>query len=164
MADAPKTESSSSWGVFEIGIVVLIVVALLSKGNISQDTNQPTTINNNSTETSQEGYFCGLQVTSPAKNAIVTNSFTLRGITEGCYWNVREGAILSYQVIDDAGVPVSALVQVTKTSDAFPYVFEEMVTLTTTPSARSGFIVLIAPNPDTNNQTVSVRIPIRFQK
>lgn len=164
MPDAPKTESSSSWGAFEIGIVVLIVVALLSRNTISENTKTSEGQTPDSVIGTTEDYSCGLQVTSPARNARISNSFTLRGITEGCYWNTKEGVVLSYQVIDAEGTPVSDFKIVRQTGDIFPYVFEENVTLTTTPKTKNGFIVFLAPYPTTDNQTVSVRIPIRFQE
>jgi hypothetical protein len=165
MADAPKNEAtSSSWGAFEIGIAVLIIVALLSRNTVSENTKTSEVQTADLAIDTTEDYTCGLQVTSPARNAEVGSTFTLRGVTEGCYWDIKEGVVLSYQVIDAQGTPVSDFKIVRQTFDVFPYIFEENVVFTTTPKTKSGFIVLLAPHPTTDNQTVSVRIPIRFKK
>jgi hypothetical protein len=166
MADAPKTESSSSWGALEIGIVVLIIVAILSRDNVqnsSGNTNEELPAGSIS---EQVDYSCGLQVTSPARNSSVNASFTLRGITEGCYWVPKNGVVLSYQVIDGQGAPVSDFKTIMQNPSApvIPFVFEESVVLTNTPKTKEGTIIFTAPALSTENQSVTVRIPIRFEK
>lgn len=166
MADAPKTESGSGWGAFEIGIVVLIIVALLSRGdNRASETIQP---ENTNPVVEDNRYSLGIQITSPTTNTIVGSTFTLRGIVEGGYWNPNssDGVIASYQVIDAEGVPLSDFKTIKKDSAVYTpsYVFEDTVVLTRIPKTKTGTIVLLSSTPDAENQTVSVRIPIRFQK
>lgn len=167
MADAPKTEApSSSWGALEIGIVVLIVVALLSKDSIQNSSGNTNEDLSRGITADQVDYSCGLQVTSPARNSVVSTSFTLRGITEGCYWVPKNGVVLSYQVIDGQGTAVSDFKTITQDPSVLviPFVFEESVILTNTPKTKEGFIIFTAPALSTENQSVTVRIPIRFEK
>jgi len=166
MADAPKTEGGSGWGAFEIGIVVLIIVALLSRGdNRTSETTQP---ENTNPAVEDNRYSLGIQITSPNRNTLVGSTFTLRGIVEGGYWNPNplDGIVASYQVIDAEGVPLSDFKTIKKDSTVYTssYVFEDTVVLTRTPKTKTGTIVLLSSTPDAENQTVSVRIPIRFQK
>ena len=167
MADAPKAESSSGWGAFEIGIVVLIVIALLSK---LDDKNSPTTQTDtqDTALVSDAQYALGIQITSPSKNERIGTTFTLRGVIEGGYWNPNptDGVVLSYQVIDSQGTPVSTLRSIVKNPAIYnsSYVFEDTGTLSGRPATQTGFVVLVSPSPDSGNQTVSIRIPIRFEK
>lgn len=159
MADAPKSEGSS-WGAFEIGIIILIVLALFSRNSVENSTSKKI---DSGGVIEEANYFCGLQVTSPTQNTVVSSSFTLRGIIEGCYWNIKDGKVISYQVIDDEGSPVSDFVVVKQKTEIFPYVFEETISLSVTPKTSKGYLLLISPSPDSENKTVSVRIPIRFK-
>lgn len=166
MADAPKTESSSGWGAFEIGLVVIIVIALLTKGGALDTSNSSDDQNTTQTQ-QQDTYADGIQITSPARKAVVGKNFTLRGVIDGGYWNPNpaDGNLLSYQVIDDQGVPLSEFKTIKKdpTLTHASYVFEENVTLTNQPKTKTGMIIFVSPTVDANNQTVSLRFPIRFE-
>lgn len=164
MADAPKSGGGiSEWGTFEIVLVVLLAIGLLSRlggGPVTPGNTTPTAVK--APDTSKAN--CGLVIARPHSLERVDSFVTLLGTVGSCNWLVYDNIALNAQVIDVKGLPISAYVAVpanSKNTDG-TVSFNASIRLTTIPATKTGYLILI-PSSHTDDTTVqSVRIPLTF--
>ncbi len=160
MADAGG--GGSNWEPFEIIIVVILVIGL-----ISQFTGKPLTSpatpatevsQNDTTNPSQSD--CGLIIARPHSLESVSGFVTLVGTTEGCEWASNELVALYAQIVDARGTPVSAYMTVVPTSfNDGVATFNDAISITKTPAKGTGYLILISPS----STSTTYRIPLRFK-
>lgn len=164
MADAPSG-GGSSWGPFEIVLVLLLAIGLLS--NIGNKNKTPTV----TTETENTVLApiddsvnrCGLSITSPLSLEKVYNNVRLSGSVNGCNWNIDGKIALYAQIITATGKPVSDYVSVEENGSSFlNYVFDTTIYLNG-PQKGTGYLILV-PAVQKGEQTATVRIPLTFVK
>jgi hypothetical protein len=161
MADAPSG-GGSSWGPFEVLLILLLAIGLLSnisgKSNTLSTTN-PKNENIHTVDTSANR--CGLSVTAPLSLERVYGSVRLSGSVNGCNWKPDGNTALFAQVINGAGVPVSDFTPVINNGTNFINTsFDTTIYLNTNPSG-TGYLILIPAIQDPN-RPITVRIPLRF--
>ncbi len=166
MADAPKEGGGSSWGPFEIGVIILLLIALT--GSIEKgEPYKPLATKPASEviEKKQPAHSCGISVTSPSSNEYLSGgAVLLRGITDGCLWKPDGSTILFVQVINAYGAPLSDYIKIESEYKEvpIPYVFEKNILLFSEKKTKTGTVILVAPHPDEDGTTVTLRIPVRF--
>ncbi len=157
----------SSWSPVEIIIVLILVVALLSRlsgKEITPITEVPQAANA-PTSASQTGAAvgCTVRVSKPKPLEIVTGDFIdIQGAAVGCGSIV--GTNFSAVVVNETGAAVSALTTVPLTysdiENNLP--FQVAVSFTTKPTTATGYLV-ITPASAVDGSITGVRIPIRFK-
>ncbi len=163
MADAPS--GGSSWGAFEVVLVCLLVIAILSNigkgGGMSQTSfggggNTSTTEPLNSSDDS-----CGISVTNPLSFTKVSNSVRISGLLTGCNWNASGPVALYAQVVDGKGKPLSEYTPVTNDNrDLINVSFDTSIFLYRQ-ATGSGYLILIPATP-LSGKSISYRIPLTF--
>lgn len=162
MADAGGG-GGNTWGTFEIIIVILLAIGLLSQlmgKPISSPGDSSSTVTQSDTvDTAQPA--CGLAVSRPHSLESIYGFVTLIGRTEGCEWLSTDRIALYAQVVDARGKPVSDYTTVPPTSfdgDAIA-TFNTTINITATPAKGNGYLILISPS----SSSTTYRIPLRFK-
>ncbi len=163
MADAPAG-GGSSWGPFEVVLVLLLAIAILS----NLGTNNKTTVVETPVKKTivapldDSANRCGLSIVAPLSAQKVYDSVRLKGSINGCNWKPDGQTALFAQIINGAGVPVSDFTPVMNNgSDFINTAFDTTVYLTTVQPSGTGYLLLI-PAVQQSDKTITVRIPIRF--
>jgi hypothetical protein len=163
MADAPSS-GGSHWGPFEILLVVLLSIGLLSaltnkgKGTPVFDLGEgkDTTTTREDTSTNS----CGLAIVTPLSLARISTEIHLSGYVHGCNWTPKDGIALYAQVINASGMPVSDYVAVPDAQTDILYTAFDTTIQITQETTGSGYLILIPATPTT--KSISVRIPLQF--
>lgn len=162
MADAAPSGGGSSWGPFEIVLVLVLALGVLNA--ISGKNTSPVITPDSSKELvglSEKDKRCGLSVTSPVSLEKVSNSIALAGSVSGCRWNSSEDIALYAQVITGGGVPISDYTAVIiNNTDVNKKTFNMAISLNNAPTSGTGYVLLLPAVSE--KEAVSVRIPIRF--
>ncbi len=157
----------SSWSPIEIIIVLILVIALLSRlsgkevtpiTQVPQAANAPTI-----TEQTGATVGCTVRVSKPKPLEVVTGDFVdIQGAAVGCGSIV--GTNFSAVVVNEAGAAMSALttVPLTYTDVENNLPFQVPVSFTTKPTTATGYIV-ITPASAIDGSITGVRVPIRFK-
>ncbi len=163
MAD-DKGGSSKTWEPFEVVLVLLLAIGLLSK--IQTKTTGQTTTSSEKTKTTvvnkTPDTSCGLTILHPHSLEKIHTEVPLSGSTVGCNWKSTDTIALYAQVIDANGKPVSDYVTVVPTEvvgdttsfDTTIYLFDQ-------PSSGKGYIILIPAVPS-GDHSITYRIPVTF--
>ncbi len=167
MADAPSG-GGSGWGAFEIALLVLLVIGLLSRLNgdpIAVDTSTPAKTQTIESVQDDTTARCGLLVSRPHSLESVNGFVALMGTVGTCNWVVDNGTALYAQVIDFKGVPVSSYTAVSAGIAAIDGTapFTASIPFTVTPTTTKGYIILL-PAKQVTSDAVTIRIPLTFQK
>lgn len=157
MADAPS--GNSSWGAFEIILVCLLVLAILSNIGRGGSSYKPPLASENPSENlsiNNNESACGISITNPISYTKVTNTVRLSGLTTGCNWAPKESIALYAQVIDAKGKPLSEYTPVLNTNtDFFNVSFDTSIPLYRQ-TTGNGYLLLIPAN----GKPLSYRIPL----
>lgn len=163
MADAPS--GGGTWEPFEIIIVVILLIGLLSRLDTSSDTKKaPTTTKPKAEVVSKapDPNACGLTLSRPHSLEKPTTVVTLIGSTAGCNWTSTSDVALYAQVVDARGMPVSAYTTVPVASSGVNTAyFDTSISLTDIPAKGTGYLILIPATTDPTHP-ISVRIPLKF--
>jgi hypothetical protein len=166
MADAPKT-GGGGWTALEIIVVLILAIGLLDR--ISGKPITPLFDSSSTKPASQKpaldytNPYCGLSISSPKSNALVTTSIALVGTVHGCNWLPNGTVALNAQVIDANGLPLTDYLNIpstTKTDTATN--FASVIALTAPSPTHSGYLILIPATPKQIGESTSVRIPLQF--
>jgi hypothetical protein len=156
--------------VLIIGIgIILVFVALgifqpLSTGIMNTSSQKISDVDTTDGRGTQHQYTdgCGIQITSPRYNQIVSNSITITGFVNGCDWTVHEGSAGYVQLLDGTGAFISELTPLAVQSEFLPIQFQTTLTRTSVPRGAAGLIVFYSI-PDENGKYVSEKFPVRFK-
>lgn len=161
MAD-DKGGGGSSWGAFEIVLGIILLIGLLDRLS-----NRFPGIIKQSSSTDTVGYAdasCGLSVTTPTANQTVGRDVSITGISGTCNWEPLGAIALFAQVVDARGNPLSQYtpIQVDGDMSALGKVeFSGTVAVTDIAKTKTGYVFLV-PAQQTSEESVSVRIPVKF--
>lgn len=165
MADAPSG-GGSSWGPFEILLLVLLGIGLLSalankgKGTPVFDLGEGKKTTDTSVQVDTSTNACGLAIVTPLSLARVSTEVHLSGYVNGCNWTPKDGVALYAQVINASGMPVSDYTPVLDTQTDILYTAFDTTLFITTVSTGSGYILLTPATPTA--KPISIRIPLQF--
>lgn len=163
MADAPA--GGSSWGPFEVVLVLLLVIAIFSnlgsnKTKTVLPVKEPKKVTITPVDTSANK--CGLSITAPLSLEKVYDSVHLSGSVNGCKWNPDGDTALFAQVINGSGVPVSEFTAVTNNNSNFLNTsFDTTIQLNGNQIPGTGYLILI-PAIQQGTNPITVRVPLRF--
>lgn len=165
---ADEKGGGKSWEPFEVVLVILLAIGLLTKLQTSSTPSSKSSTHSSTAKkesvTKPTTSACGIQVTRPHPLEQVTTFVTLVGTIEGCDWVPTSSVALYAQVIDGLGRPVSEYVSVPPASaDGAGTTFSTSIPLTSAPSAGTGTVILIPAQSGTDTST-TVRIPITFAR
>ncbi len=163
MADAPSG-GGTNWGPFEVVLVLLLVIAILSNLGTSKKTPEVVTPVKKTViaPLDDSSNRCGLSIKAPLSAQKVNTSVRLIGSINGCNWKPDGETALFAQVINGAGVPVSDFTPVLNNGgDFINTAFDTTIYLTGAQPSGTGYLLLI-PAIQQSNKTITVRIPIRF--
>ncbi|HWC57587.1 MAG TPA: hypothetical protein VG621_01380 [Candidatus Paceibacterota bacterium] len=168
MAD-DKGGGGVKWEPFEVILVILLLVGLLTKLQSSfKKTPSPTTTASHTTattssqKTSAASATCGLTITHPLPSEKVYATLALSGSTNGCNWTSTPTVALYAQVVDGSGKPVSGYIAVPPaTVTGTVTKFAMTIPLTTGAATGNGLLILLPAAPSLD-QSISYRIPITF--
>lgn len=152
----------SSWGAFEIVLGIILLIGLLDR--IS--TRIPGIVKDSSTRESV-GYAdasCGLSVTTPVSQQTIGRDVAIKGISGTCNWEPLGTIALFAQVVDAKGSPLSSYTPISVVGDmsALGKVeFSGTVAVTDISKTKTGYVFLV-PAQQASEESVSVRIPIKF--
>lgn len=166
MADAPASGGGgSSWGPFEIILVLLLVIAIMSHLSKGSTTAPAPTAPKKATVLApidDSANRCGLSITAPLSSQKVYGNVRLTGSVNGCNWRPNGETALYAQVINGAGVPVSDFVAVQSSGVSLTNTaFDTTIYFNTNPANGTGYIILI-PAVNEGTKSITVRVPIRF--
>jgi hypothetical protein len=163
MADAPA--GGSSWGPFEVVLVLLLVIAIFSNlGSNKTKSVLPITEPKKVTikPVNTTGNTCGLSITAPLSLEKVHGSVRLSGSVNGCKWNPDGDTALFAQIINGSGVPVSDFITVTNNNSNFLNTsFDTTIYLNGNQVSGTGYLILI-PAIQQGGDPITVRVPLRF--
>jgi hypothetical protein len=165
MADAPKDGGGgSSWGPFEVVLVLILIIGILSninnKGEVTPVATEPKKVTLAPIDDSANR--CGLSVTTPISMQKTYGSVRLAGSVNGCNWKAVGDIALYAQVINGAGVPVSDFVAVPDNGgDFINTAFDTNIFINGNPSG-TGYLILIPAVQPSSEKSITVRIPLKF--
>lgn len=161
MADAA---GGSNWGPFEVIIVLVLAIGLLS--NITGKTISPVVVTTKdkkevAPKINDSANRCGLSITSPLSQEKVSYNVRLSGLINGCNWKADGNKLLYAQIVDGSGVPVSDFITVeNNNSSIFSPNFDIDILIRGNPTG-TGYLILV-PATQTPEKPISVRIPLKF--
>ncbi len=166
MAEDKGGGGSSGWEPFEIIVVIILAVGLLSQITGKKITPIVSTEKTKTEEIDRPettGSTCGLNISRPHPLENVANFVTLSGYTDGCDWASTETVAMYAQVIDIRGTPVSRYetVPVINKNDEGSF-FNTTITLTASASKGIGYLILV-PAKNLTDYTNTTRIPLTFK-
>ncbi len=165
MADAPKDGGGgSSWGPFEVVLVLILVIGILSnignKGKVVPVETEPKKVTLAPIDDSANR--CGLSVTTPMSLQKTYGSVRLAGSVNGCNWRSEGNTAIFAQVINGAGVPISDFIAVPNNGgDFINTAFDTEIFINGNPSG-TGYLILIPAIQQNPEKPITVRIPLKF--
>ncbi len=161
-----KGSGGSSWGTFEVVLVILLVAGVLGRlqgkpfGAI--DNPKEESVTQNFSENQKNN--CGLNIINPKSFEKITSSFIIEGYTFGCDWVSSENVALYLQVVDSKGLPVSNYTTIVPSSfdqSTLGANFSTIINLNTKANPGTGYVILLPMKNDDKN-TITHRIPVNF--
>jgi hypothetical protein len=161
MADAPA--GGSGGGLAGVEIIVLVVLAIGAISVLSGNPIKP--VNNtapSSTTSNTTAPQCGIKLSRPIKNERITNLVTVVGTVTSCDQTPLLATVLTAQVVDKSGAPMSDLTHITMAAATDSSAsFSGALPITGNPLPGTGYLIITGPTrPD--GTSLSVRTPIRF--
>lgn len=165
MADAPSS-GGSDWGVFEIALGVLLLIALLSNiGNKGKPYKPLEITEEKTTEIApidDSANRCGLSIKTPLSFEKVSTAVHVSGLVSGCNWEPDGQTALFAQVINGGGVPISDFVAIqNNNTDVINVSFDTAVVLNSTAKSGTAYLLLM-PAKKVVDKNITVRIPIKI--
>lgn len=160
MADAPASGGSKLAGV---EIIVLVILGLGALSVLSGNPIKPTpTATPGTVTTHSPAPRCGITLTRPIKNEHVTNLVTVVGTVTPCDTTPLLAEVLTAQVIDRSGAPMSDLTRITMAAATNTSAsFSGAIPITANPLPGTGYLIITGPvRPD--GTSLSTRTAIRF--
>lgn len=168
MAEDKGSSKGSGWGPFEVAIIILLLLGLLSQlespKKISTQEEKPIKKNITTSVSAPVTPLgtCGLKITSPHALEKINNKILLSGKTNGCDWSSTDKVALYAQIIDSRGsaltdyLVISPLKKIREET-----LFNTTILISRKPQTSTGYLLLI-PAQTVNAETKTLRIPISF--
>ncbi len=148
------------WGPLEIVLVLVLAIALLTNIGTKNTIQNGSVSQNQNALLSEKDKRCGLTVQSPVSLEKVAGAVRVAGNVSGCKWSPTDGTALYAQVVNGAGVPITAFTTVPVTSSVNGIDSFDIIIPFTTNAKGNGYVILV-PTVSTK-EAVSARIPIKF--
>jgi hypothetical protein len=157
MADAPAPSGNKLAGV---EILLLVVLGIGAFAVLSGNPLKPVATNPAPAPVTTPR--CGIVLSRPIKNERISNIVTLSGTITPCDNSPLLSTILTVQVVDRSGAPMSDLTRITMaaaTNDSAS--FSGALPITGNPLPGTGYLIVTGPvRPD--GTSLSARTPITF--
>lgn len=164
----------SGWGAFEIIIVLLFAVAVISR--LEGDPIKPLAVvkdKPSSTVSSSSGspvvsgqtidVNCGITVTSPYPLQGMGDAITVKGTISGCVFKSTDNKTLYMQVIEGNGSPLSETVVISPVAAAnATFTFSQSIALSKQATTTTGYIIILPGSSATAEKNLNARIPVRL--
>lgn len=173
MADDKGASGGGAWGVAEIIIAIILVLALLAKITGKPitpvfDSSSPTTSSTPTTSSEKEDTTtCAITTTRPRPLEVVGDFVVLTGATTGCIYDIGVTPTVTATVVDASGgilsTPTTITPPFTSIDNKMP--FEATIPFTKQTVFSTGYIIVTttthaAPN---TTDTIQAKVPIRFK-